>query len=460
MSVEQKTIEAIKTVAEGIAAESGRAYFVGGYVRDRLLGRVPKDVDVEVFGLDLDRLQKILADRWTGGKLLQVGRQFGVFRLTGLDADWSVPRTDSTGRHPQVTMDPWMTPAQACRRRDLTMNAMLMDVISEEILDPWGGRQDIKRRVLKTPDTERFVEDPLRFYRVMQFAARFEMKPDKVLNRACSRMEIGSVAVERVEDEFAKLFLEARNPSLGLRWLDEVGRLGEVLPELVPLKETPQEPDWHPEGDVLDHTLQVVDAAAGLRGGDRDRNLKLMWAALCHDLGKPATTTLRKGRIRTPEHDRESERLALRLLGRLVRNTAVKKGALKLVAHHMKPMQFFQNRSSAKGFKRLALKLAPQADLELLADLALADFRGTNPEGNEPLEGEAASLIWFREQAQASGVEHEPEHPVLMGRHLKGYVEPGPGMGRILQKAYGIQLEEGIKDVEVLRKRALEQARK
>ena len=456
MTVQPETVETIKSIAGEIAAESGRAFFVGGYVRDRLMGRVPKDVDVEVYGLDLDRLQQVLS-KVGGRRVLMVGKQFGVFRLEGLDVDWSVPRMDSTGRHPQITVDSSMTPDQASRRRDLTMNAMLMDVLSGNVLDPWGGREDMKQRVLRTPDAEKFGEDPLRFYRVMQFAARFEMKPDEVLNRVCSQMEIGTVAAERVEEEFAKLFLEAGKPSLGLRWLDEVGRLAEVLPELLPLKETPQEPDWHPEGDVWGHTLQVVDAAAGLRCGERNRDLKLMWAALCHDLGKPSTMVLRKGRIRTPEHDRESEQLARRLLGRIVRNTDVSKGVLKLVAHHMKPMQFFQNKSTAKGFKRLALKLAPEADLELLSDLALADYRGTNPEGEEPLAGETELLSWFREQARSLGVEHEPEPPVLMGRHLKGFVKPGPGMGKILEEAYRIQFEEGIKDVEVLRRRVLEE---
>jgi tRNA nucleotidyltransferase (CCA-adding enzyme) len=455
MSVELGTIEAVRSIAGKIAAEGGRAFFVGGYVRDHLLGRAAKDVDVEVYGLELDYLQKILAEG-AGGEVMLIGRQFGVLRLEGLDTDWSVPRSDSRGRHPKVTVNPSMTRSEASRRRDLTMNAMLMDVLSGEVIDPWGGREDMAKSVLRTPDPEKFVEDPLRFYRVMQFAARFEMKPDNVLAQVCTEMEISPVAAERVEDEFEKLLLEARRPSLGLRFLDDTGRLNEVLPELVPLKNTPQEPDWHPEGGVWDHTLQVLDAAARLRCGARNRDLMLLWAALCHDLGKSATTTVREGKIRSPEHDLQSERLALGLLGRLVRkNAQVRKGALKLIAQHMKPMQFFQNRSTAKGFKRLALKLAPETDLELLSDLALADFRGTNPDGDEPLNGESRLLAWFREQARASGVENEPERPALMGRHLEGYIEPGPGMGRVLEQAYRIQLDEGITDVEVLRRRVL-----
>jgi len=446
--------EMIVFLARHIADSGGRALFVGGVVRDRLLGRKPKDIDVEVYGLSLEQLEQILGEQ---GKVILVGRQFGVLRLMELDVDWSVPRRDSRGRHPVVEIDPSMSPKEASRRRDLTMNAMLQDVITDELIDPWGGQKDMDERTLRTPDTKLFVEDPLRFYRVMQFAARFEMVPSKELNEVCAQMDISHVSVERVEEEFAKLFLEAARPSLGLRWLEKVGRLVELFPELTIMKGTPQEPDWHPEGDVWRHTLQVVDAAAALRTGNRERDLMLMWAALLHDIGKPATTTERAGRIRTPEHDREGETLARSVLERVVKKQSVIKGTVKLVAQHMKPLQFYQNKSSEKAFKRLAVKLAPEADLELLAALALADCRGVNPQGEIPLEIESRMVNWFLEMARDSRVNKKPEKPVLTGRHLKGIIEPGPGMGEVLEAAYRIQLEEGIKNVEELKRRAFEE---
>jgi tRNA nucleotidyltransferase (CCA-adding enzyme) len=457
MKIPEEKLDVVCSLARRIAELGGRAFFVGGYVRDLLLGREPKDVDIEVFGLPLHALQEVLAGQ---GRVDLVGRQFGVLRVKDLDVDWSVPRRDSAGRHPRVTADPGMSPQEASRRRDLTMNAMLRDVLSGELIDPWGGRRDMDRGVLRTPDPGLFVEDPLRFFRVMQFTARFEMRPDPELDAVCSRMTIGEVSPERVEDEFEKLWLEARRPSLGLRWLEEVGRLGEVLPELVPLKSTVQDPEWHPEGDVWRHTLQAVDAAAGLRCGDTTRDLILMWSALCHDLGKPATTVEEEGHIRSPEHDKAGEELAASLLGRIVRTGTVVRGALKLVAQHMKPLQFYQNQSSEKAFKRLALKLAPEVDLELLADLVLADSRGTNPESELPRAGSNEMVDWFLTRARESEVHREPEKPVLKGRHLAGLVEPGPRMGKVLEAAYRIQLDEGIRDVETLKKLALEEAEK
>ena len=451
MQIDDIEKEEIKSLARRIEASGGRAYYVGGAVRDSLLGRQPKDVDIEVYGLGLERLEEILGER---GQVNLVGRQFGVLRLAGLEVDWSLPRRDSRGRHPQVRIDPEISPEEACRRRDLTMNAMLRDVLSGELVDPYGGRLDLERRVLRTPDAKLFVEDPLRFYRVMQFTARFEMQPDSELNAVCAEMDLEGVSVERVEEEFAKLFLEAPHPSLGLRWLEQVGRLGEVLPELLPLKSTGQDPEWHPEGDVWRHTLQVVDAAAGLRSGHRERDLLLLWSALLHDIGKPPTTVVVEGRIRSPEHDREGEVLAAQVMQRLIRTQTLARGVGKLVAQHMKPLQFYQNSSTAKGFKRLALKLAPETDLELLADLALADNRGINTQSEEPLQNESRMVEWFREMARESRVNREPEKPILLGRHLTSLVEPGPEMGRVLASAYRIQIDEGLTNLEELKKRA------
>ncbi len=447
--------EQVERLARRIAEAGGRAFYVGGVVRDRLLGRSPKDVDVEVYGLPLGKLQEVLAEQ---GRVMLVGRQFGVLRLAGLEVDWAIPRRDSAGRHPRVITDPGMSFREAGRRRDLTMNAMLQEVLTGKVVDPWNGRRDLERGVLRAPDLRLFIEDPLRFFRVMQFTARFELEPDRELHAVCARMDLGGVSGERIEEEFVKLWLEARRPSLGLRWLERVGRLGEVLPELEPMKGCPQDPEWHPEGDVWTHTLQVVDAAAALRCGDKLRDLKLIWSALCHDLGKPATTVILEGRIRTPEHDREGARIAVALLERLIHTRQLRRGVLKLVAQHMQVLQFHQNNAGEKGFKRLALRLHPEADLELLATLALADSRGTNPGSELPrADGEHPMVDWFLEQARALQVDRRPEPPVLKGRHLAGVLEPGPRMGRVLEAAYRLQLEEGLRDPEELKQRALEE---
>ncbi len=452
MKISEESLRRIEGLAARIAGSGGRAFYVGGYVRDTLLGREPKDMDIEVYGLEPDALIEILSAE---GRVDLVGRQFGVLRAAGLDVDWTLPRRDSAGRHPRVAINPRLSVREASRRRDLTVNAMLKDVLTGEVIDPWGGRKDLERKVLRAPDPDLFVEDPLRFYRVMQLCARLEMRPDEELDRICAGMEICTVARERVEDEFARLLLEAARPSLGLAWVRRVGRLDEVLPPAARLADTPQDPDWHPEGDVWTHTLQVTDAAAALREGERGRDLMLMWAALLHDTGKAVTTREEDGHLRSPEHDRESARLAEPFLRGLLRSQRVADGALKLIEQHMKPLQFRQNNSSGKAFKRLALKLAPEADLELLARLALADGRGTSPAGGTPLTRDFEMVDWFREMSERAKVSREPEKPVLKGRHLLGIIEPGPRLGQVLEQAYRIQIEEGIREVEELKRRVI-----
>ena len=448
----ENIIHQVEQIASAVKSGGGRAFYVGGFVRDRLLGLKPKDIDIEVYGLTGQNLLELLEQY---GRVDLIGKQFGVFRVRGVDAEFALPRSDSSGRKPEVVVDPSLDFKEATRRRDLTVNAILMDVLGGEIIDPWRGQDDLKNKLLRAPDPERFIEDPLRYYRVMQFLARFEMRVDESLDSVCRSMPLDGVAAERVAEEFEKLLLFARRPSLGLCWLKDNGRLGEILPELAPLPDTPQEPDWHPEGDVWRHTMQAVDAAARLRESDRIRDLKLMWAALCHDLGKPETTVLVEGRIRTPDHDRKSVLLAELLLERLVFNREIRNGVLKLVAHHMKPMQFHSNESSPKAFKRLALKLSPEADLHLLGLLARADYHGTNPDADYPHSNESMVLDWFDEQVVQLGVEREPEKPLLLGRHLMGVVSPGPRMGAMLEEAYRIQLEEGIREIEELKRRVI-----
>ena len=281
------------------------------------------------------------------------------------------------------------------------------------------------------------------------------MEPDTALTGLCRTMDLSGVAKERVEEEFTRLFLWSTRPSRGLRWLERTGRMPEILPEAARLVGLVQDPGWHPEGDAWVHTLQVVDAAAELRAGDREEDLVLLWGALCHDLGKAETTLEQDGRIRSPEHAERGREAAERMLGRVVTARRVIAGAVKLTVHHLKPHDFYVNRAGPKAFKRLALALAPEASLELLARLALADHRGRNPDGDEPLDAPSEQCAWFLEQAEALRVRREPEKPALMGRHLLGVIPPGPEMGRLLKRAYEIQLAEGIQDVEELKTRVL-----
>ena len=240
-SLLQKLLEQqplVKKIVAEIAKKNGKALLVGGAVRDLLLGLPTKDLDIEIHGLPLDQLQEILSQF---GPVSIVGKSFGVLRLHSLDPafaqdelrrtgiDWSLPRADSAGRHPEVIIDPNMNFADAFKRRDLTINAMGIDLNTYELIDPWNGYADLKAGILRAPDEKLFMEDPLRLFRVMQFIGRFEMQPDKELNAICSKMSFKGISVERIEAEFDKLLLKSKRPSLGIRWLREIGRLHTVF---------------------------------------------------------------------------------------------------------------------------------------------------------------------------------------------------------------------------------------
>ena len=354
-----------------------------------------------------------------------------------------------------MIIDPHMNIADAFKRRDLTINAMGIDLKTFELIDPWNGLHDLKAGILRAPDAHLFMEDPLRLLRVMQFIGRFEFKPDAQLNQICERMSLAGVSVERIEAEFDKLFLKSKRPSLGIRWLQEIGRLQEILPELAATVGVAQEPEWHPEGDVFEHTMQAIDAAELVGYVDSQEKLKAVYGVLCHDLGKVTTTRIIDGRLRSLGHDQESAVLAKTMLKRLTRRIELIDAVVKLARYHMAPGQFVHDGAKMPAYKRLAIKLAPDATLELLAKVALADKRGRNPDSHLPLTKDMPEIAEFLERARQANVIHKPEDPVLQGRDLAGIVEPGPAMGALLKQAYEIQIEEGIKDKQELLSRIL-----
>lgn len=442
----------VKPIAKKIDEHGGKALVVGGAVRDILLGLPTKDLDIEVHGLSLQALEDILA---AFGPVNKVGKVFGVLRLVDIGVDWSVPRVDEPGRKPNVTIDPFMSIKQAFKRRDLTINAMGIDSITKEFLDPFNGLKDLQKGILRAPDETLFLGDPLRFFRVMQFVARFEMQPDDALNKLCSNMDISGVSRERIEGEFEKLFLKSRRPSLGFVWLDTIGRLNDVFPELAATKGIAQDPDWHPEGDVFEHTMQTIDAAASLEYENDFERLALLYAALCHDLGKESTTQETEGSLKSFGHEKESEWLTKKLLKRITRNKDLIATVLKLVRYHMQPVQFIAGGAKRSAYKRLALKLAPETTLKMLGKLALADKQGRNPKKGFPLKESSCEVEEFIKKAHEECVLQQIEKPILQGRDLLDVMQPGPEMGKLLKKAYIIQIEEGLQDKEKLKKRVL-----
>lgn len=440
----------VSRIVDAIVRNKGVALLVGGAVRDILLDLPVKDLDIEVYGLDTQQVESLLQ---SFGPVSVVGKAFGVFRLHGLDVDWSLPRTDSAGRKPDVVVNPLLEYEHAFRRRDLTINAMGIDLATGQLIDPFGGQEDLAKRILRAPDVALFVQDPLRFYRVMQFIGRFALYPDDELNGVCTTMDISTVSRERIEVEFSKLLLRSHQPSRGIRWLHTIGRLHEVLPELAATVGCRQDPRWHPEGDVFEHTMQALDAAAVLSYDNDHTKLIGMYAALCHDLAKPFTSQERDGKITSYGHAQQGVALAHRMLKRITHNHDIIATVGILVKHHMDPLVFIKGGAKSPAYKRLARALAPYATLAMLIRLALADRQGRNPEGHVPFRHSIPEVEEFERKALALNILHQPEEPLLFGHDVMDIVSPGPAMGALLKRAYQLQLDEGITSKEELKKR-------
>lgn len=453
------SLTAVRLIAEAAASAGGRALVVGGWVRDRLRGHPSKDIDIEVFGIAGAQLVDVLT---TVGRVEPVGQSFPVYKVVppewnAGEIDVALPRRESKqGRGHKgfaVQGDPAMTVAEAARRRDFTVNAISWDPLTGGYEDPFDGRGDLQRRLLRAVDPNTFADDSLRALRAIQFAARFEFRLEDETAALCGALRLDDLPAERIWGEIEKLLLHAARPSIGLQLALDLGIVEQVMPELLPLVGCEQEPEWHPEGDVWTHTLLVVDKARELNGDlDRPRLITVMLGALCHDLGKPATTTMMDGRIRSLDHEQAGVEPTLALLDRLNVHTIdgfdVRGQVVGLVAHHLKPGAFHKAANVSDGaFRRLAQKV----DLELLARVARADCLGRAG------RFDCGAMDWFVERARALGVEHRAPAPLLLGRHLLAMgLAPGPRIGEILRLVYEKQLDGDVTSVEA----GLEEARR
>ena len=395
---------------------------VGGCVRDRLLGLGAKDWDVEVYGVEPASLRELLA---RFGRVNVVGEAFTVYKL-GHDLDVSLPRRErKTGRGHRafyIEGDPSMSFEEAARRRDFTVNAILEDPLTGEVIDPFGGRADIERKLLRAVSSETFVEDSLRVLRAAQFAARFQFDVEPATVELCRSIDLTDLPAERVWGELEKILLAAPEPSVGLRRLDELNATPQLFPEIESLKGVQQEEAWHPEGDVFVHTLLVCDRARELiEDLDYPRQLTVMLAALCHDFGKPSTTEFVEGRTRSRGHDEAGAGPTRAFLDRLKLFTLegydVRAQTVALVREHLKPGEFYRKREEVTdgAFRRLARR----CELELLYRVAKADSLGRNaPWVPREKWFDAEAQEWFIARAHALSIQHRPPAPILLGRHL------------------------------------------
>jgi len=464
-------------ISKAITKAGGSAVVVGGAVRDALLQIEVKDYDIEVYGIEtIERLEAILA---TFGRVNLVGKSFGILKLhtDEREYDFALPRKEKKvaagHRGFAVEVESGLTFKEAARRRDFTINAMGYEIERGILLDPYEGKSDLEQKRLRHVDAKTFVEDPLRLYRGVQFAARFQLHVDSSTAALCQSMVaqgmLEELPKERVFEEWKKLLLKAPNPSVGFELMREWGVIARHFLELHALIGTPQDPTWHPEGDVWVHTLMSIDAMAsilrvqgsGLRG---KKKLKLLFAVLCHDLGKPITTTieLENGeiikwkdfqnksiskemhtktihpikRIRAIGHEQAGIEPTQNFIYRLTNEHDFIEGIVPLVEHHLKPSLFYAQGAKAGAIRRLATKV----NIEELVMVAKADFLGrTTPEAQR---GVYEAGEWLLAKAKALDVAKEPMKPWVQGRDLIALgLQPSPAFKTILDTLYEGQME-------------------
>ena len=478
-------------ISYALQAKGANAVVVGGAVRDMLLGIPVKDYDIEVYGLQkVEELEAVLG---TFGSVNSVGKSFGVVKLKSgtWEFDFSFPRTErKTGKGHQgfdVSVDGALDFKTAARRRDFTINAIGYEMQKCSLIDPYGGVDDIKKSCLRHIDANTFVEDPLRVYRAVQFAARFGFTVAQETASLCKKMVaegmLDELPKERVYEEWKKLLLKADKPSVGLELMREWGIIERYFPELHALISVPQDAKWHPEGDVWVHTMMVVDEMARElkrkrekgkeKEEDEKQQLKLLFSALCHDFGKPLTTTIEyedgkvekwqelnksvspethtktihyslftihsNTRIRALRHETAGLEPARNFLYRLTNEHDFIENILPLVEHHLKPSQFYAQGAKDGAIRRLATKV----NIEALVAVAKADFLGrTTPEAKK---GDYPAGEWLLERAQKLSVRTEPLKPLIQGRDLIALgLQPSPQFKTILDDLYAMQLDGKI----------------
>jgi tRNA nucleotidyltransferase (CCA-adding enzyme) len=445
--------EHVLKLTREVQLAGGRGLLVGGCVRDRLMRIPPKDWDLEIYGIPPAKLRELLDQQ---GPVNVVGESFAIYKL-GHDLDICIPRRERKSGYGHrgfvIEGDPFMSVEEAARRRDFTINAILEDPLTGEIIDPFRGRADIAQRQLRAVSEVTFAEDSLRVLRAAQFASRFEFEIDAATVGLCRSIDLSDLPAERIWGEIEKLLLRSAKPSLGIEWLTRLGAVEQLFPEIKSLIDVPQDPEWHPEGDVYVHTKLVVDRARELiEDLEYPKKITIMLAALAHDFGKPPTTEFVDGRLRSRGHEEAGVAPTNSFLDRINVHTLagydVRAQVIALVREHLKPGEFYKKRDEVGdgAFRRLARR----CELELLYRVAKADSLGRNAEWvpRDKWYG-AEAQEWFIARARELDVAREPPRPLLMGRHLLELgIEPGPRMGAITKAVYEMQLDGRVRTID------------
>lgn len=445
-------IEIAELIVQNIAGFGGEVYFVGGFVRDRILQRENKDIDIEVHGVAPAQLEQILD---SVGECIKIGKSFGIYGLKGYSIDIALPRTErliGTGHKDfEVTADPFMGTYKAARRRDFTINALMQNVLTNEIIDHFGGLTDLQKGILRHIDDTTFSEDPLRVLRAAQFAARFDFTiADKTI-ALCRNIDLSVLSGERIMLEMEKVLLKSDKPSVFFEQMKRMNQLDFWFPELKALIGLPQNQEHHREGDTWTHTMMVLDEAAKKRGIVR-YPLGFMMSALCHDFGKAVCTAKINGAIHSYRHETEGLPLVQQFLARITTETKLVKYVLNMTELHMTPNIMAGSRSKLKSTNKLFDSAVEPFDL---IQLSICDSLGKIPQRNDSEEFLMQRYRKFQEIMAK---------PYVMGRDLiEAGLKPCEQFSEILEYAHklrlaGIDKENTLRQSLVYAKKSLKES--
>ena len=370
-----------KKIAIEVNKAGGSAYYVGGYVRDDILGIPNKDIDIEIHNIEPNVLENILK-QFGNIEKRTVGNNFGIYNINRFNLDISLPRKETAigkgHKDFDIIVDPYLSLKESAKRRDFTINALMKNILTGEIIDYYGGLDDLKKGIIRHIDDNTFAEDPLRVLRACLFAARFDFDIATETIELCKNMDISTLPKERVAGELTKALIKGNKPSIFFNSLYEMKQT-EWFKEVFDLKDVKQDTVYHPEGDVYEHTMSVIDEASTLfpTGIDNpDRYLPFMLSALCHDFGKLNTTKINnKGRICAINHEKTGIPLANDFLDRIYNNKGFTRYVDNMIEFHMKAHSCFNNKAKIKSTNLLFDKLLYPTDF---IHLAYADSIGHN----------------------------------------------------------------------------------
>lgn len=447
-----------KKIAIEVNKAGGSAYYVGGYVRDDILGIPNKDIDIEIHNIELNVLENILK-QFGNIEKRTVGNNFGIYNINRFNLDISLPRKETAigkgHKDFDIIVDPYLSLKESAKRRDFTINALMKNILTGEIIDYYGGLDDLKKGIIRHIDDNTFAEDPLRVLRACQFAARFDFDIAPETIELCKNMDISTLPKERVAGELTKALIKGNKPSIFFNSLYEIKQT-EWFKEIFDLKDVKQDTVYHPEGDVYEHTMSVIDEASTLfpTGIDNpDRYLPFMLSALCHDFGKLNTTKINnKGRICAINHEKTGIPLANDFLDRIYNNKGFTRYVDNMIEFHMKAHSCFNNKAKIKSTNLLFDKLLYPTDF---IHLAYADSIGHNIQkldnkqfnmflGKAMRENEFLINRYFNYKDRKSQPHITANNLIELG------LKPSPLYKEILDKAWNLHLK-GVNKENVLK---------